>query len=38
VTGPRFNAVYGGSIGTSGAGLSYLPGSVAGGAPTGYYF
>jgi hypothetical protein len=38
VTGPRFNAVYGGSIGTNGSGLSYLPGSVAGGAPTGYYF
>lgn len=38
VTGPRFNAVYGGSIGTAGSGLSYIPGSSAGTAPTGYYF
>lgn len=36
-TGKRYNAVNGGAIQTQGAGATYLPGSVAGTSPTGYY-
>jgi hypothetical protein len=37
VTGTRYTASNGSTIDTNGGGANYFPGSVAGGAATGYY-